>query len=98
MVEKSLKKLLTCDENIVTFEISMNHGRWTGMEKMQSFENLTAPRFQDALFDLFEPLQVGLEGPWGHELGDQDDVFLARLTGRLLDVPVVVEPDDVGVL
>ena len=67
------------------------------MQKLEAFEDLPAPRDEDSRFDLFEPLQIGLQGAGSHELGDQDNAFSV---GGLLfaDLPRVVKANDVGML
>ena len=78
----------------------MDHGGHAGVEEQQATENLTTPRLEDLRIEFLESLQVCLECPTGHELGHEHDVLPRRPLGGggTHNVPVVVEPDDVGVL
>ena len=75
----------------------MDDGRRPRVEEEQPLEDLPAPRLEDAVGDLLEAAEVGLEGARGHELGDEDDVLL-RHAGGLHHLPGVVEADNVRVL
>lgn len=63
----------TRNKNVITFQITMNNRRISGMQKSQTLQNLSAPRPKHLDVDALKPLQIGFQRAGSHQLGDQNN-------------------------
>ena len=89
-----------CDEDVVALEVPVDDGRGARVEEVEPLEDLPAPRVEHAPVDPAEAPQVLPQRAGRHELADEDKVLLREAAARLANggLPVVEEPDEVGVL